>query len=248
MRVHVRLFAMQRQQVGARQVELELADGSTAAAAWDDLVRSHPVLGASRPFVRFAINGVYSSEDAPLSDGDELAFIPPVSGGAPDPRVIVELVPEPFPDDIVALLTSRLATPADGGVVAFLGITRETPGTPAPGEEAAAAAVAGRPVLELEYEAHETMAEAVLRQIAAEIAERFGVERVAIVHRTGVVPLGAPSIAVVTAAPHRGDAFAAARYAIDEVKARAPIWKAERVEGGLVWVGHPARTGPEPTA
>ena len=89
------------------------------------------------------------------------------------------------------------------------------------------------------------MALAVLAAIADEIAERFGVERIAIVHRVGEVPLGEPSIAVVAAAPHRDAAFQAARYAIDETKARAPIWKAERFADGHVWIGHQARTGPD---
>ena len=88
------------------------------------------------------------------------------------------------------------------------------------------------------------MAVAVLARIADEIAERFGVERVAIVHRTGEVPLGEVSVAVVAVSPHRDAAFEAARYAIDETKARAPIWKAERFADGHVWIGEPARTGP----
>ena len=89
------------------------------------------------------------------------------------------------------------------------------------------------------------MALAVLAEIADEIADRFGVERVAIVHRTGAVPLGDTSIAVVAVAPHRDAAFAAARYAIDETKARAPIWKAEQFSDGHVWIGHPARPSAE---
>jgi molybdopterin synthase catalytic subunit len=130
-------------------------------------------------------------------------------------------------------------------VVSFLGVTRDSPGTPAPGQEAEAARHAGRRVDGLEYEAHEPMALAVLAEIAAEIAERFDVVRLAIVHRSGEVPLGEPSIAVVACAPHRDAAFRAARYAIDETKARAPIWKAERFQDGHVWIGQPARTGPE---
>jgi molybdopterin synthase catalytic subunit len=95
----------------------------------------------------------------------------------------------------------------------------------------------------LDYEAHETMVMRVLDGIATEVVERFGVGRLAIVHRLGDVPLGEPSIAVAAAAPHRDAAFAAARYAIDETKARAPIWKAERFRDGHVWIGHQARTG-----
>jgi molybdopterin synthase catalytic subunit len=96
----------------------------------------------------------------------------------------------------------------------------------------------------LTYEAHEQMALRVLAAIADEIAARFGVERLAIVHRSGEVPLGEASVAIVAVAPHRDAAFAAARYAIDETKARAPIWKAERFADGHVWIGEPARTGP----
>jgi molybdopterin synthase catalytic subunit len=141
-------------------------------------------------------------------------------------------------------LTERLATPADGAVVAFLGRTRITPGTAAPDQVAEAARHAGRDVETLEYEAHESMALRILADIADEIEARFGVERLAIVHRTGDVPLGEPSVVVVAVAPHRGAAFDAARYAIDETKARAPIWKAERFADGHVWIGAPARSGP----
>ena len=126
----------------------------------------------------------------------------------------------------------------------FVGRTRVTPGTPAPGQEAEAARHAGRVVEELDYEAFEPMAVRILEQIADEIEARWGVRRLAIVHRTGRVPLGDASIVVVAVAPHRDAAFAAARYAIDETKARAPIWKAERFEDGVVWIGDTARTGP----
>ncbi len=142
------------------------------------------------------------------------------------------------------MLAERLAMDEDGGVVVFVGRTRLTPGTPAPGQEAEAARHAGRNVEELEYEAFEPMALAVLGQIADEIEARFDVRRVAIVHRTGAVPLGQPSVVVVAVAPHRDAAFAAARYAIDETKARAPIWKAERFVDGHVWIGDVARTAP----
>jgi molybdopterin synthase catalytic subunit len=123
-------------------------------------------------------------------------------------------------------------------------VTRASPGTPAPGQEAEAARHAGRRVDALEYEALDELALRVLDEIADEIAARFVVTRLAIVHRTGTVPLGEPSIAVVAVAPHRDAAFAAARYAIDETKARAPIWKAEHFVDGHVWIGAPARTGP----
>jgi molybdopterin synthase catalytic subunit len=249
MRLRIRLFAIQRELVGSREVVLELADGATIDDGWAALVERFPVLAPGRPSVRFARNGEYADATTPLADGDELACIPPVSGGdepsGPTIRVI-QLRAAAFPTGLGEELGAQLATPADGAVVVFAGRTRETPGTPAPGQEAEAARHAGRLVDGLEYEAHEPMAEAILAQIADEVAERFGVSRLAIVHRLGPVPLGEVSILVVAAAPHRDAAFSAARYAIDETKARAPIWKAERFADGHVWIGEPARTSAEP--
>ncbi len=256
LRIRVRLFAMQRETAGMRELRLEVPVGSTIDDAWSAVVEVVPALAPGRASLRFALNGSYEDPSAALADGDEIACIPPVSGGSGDdpppddaspadeaPRArILEIHDEPFAPDLATALSDRLATPADGGIVTFTGRTRVTPGTPAPGQEAEAARHAGRVVEALEYEAFEPMAVSVLGQIADEIEARWGVRRLAIVHRTGQVPLGEPSILVVAAAPHRDAAFAAARYAIDETKARAPIWKAERFEDGHVWIGHPART------
>ncbi len=285
-RVRVRLFAIQRELAGTRELGLDLPASATVGDAWDALVSRHPVLAPGRSSVRFARNGAYAAAEELLADGDEVAMIPPVSGGAPghsadgaagdaagdapghsagdaangahgdaanDPAAgaaetpsirILELREAPFEADLVARLTQRLATPADGAVVSFLGITRSSPGTPAPGQEVEAARHAGRDVEALDYEALEPMALEVMRAIANEIQARFGVRRLAMVHRTGSVPLGDASVAIVVCAPHRGDAFAAASYAIDEIKARAPIWKAEQFADGQVWIGSPARDGP----
>ncbi len=242
MTVRVRLFAIQRELAGARTVDLELPAGASIDAAWSALVALHPSLAPGRAYVRFARNADYADPDTLLADGDELAIIPPVSGGAGER--ILELRDEPFGTSVLGELGDRLATDGDGAIVGFLGRTRSSPGTPAPGQEAEAARHVGRSVESLAYEAHEPMAIATLERIADEIAERFGVDRIAILHRTGEVPLGEPSVAVVAVSPHRDAAFAAARYAIDETKARAPIWKAERFVGGHVWVGEPAREGP----
>lgn len=259
MRVRIRLFAVQRELAGTREVPVDLAVGATIADAWDALVAIHPALAPGRGAVRFARNSVYAGADESLADGDEVAMIPPVSGGSdrpgaddrsgPDtPRRILELRSEPFPPDMLPGLIARLATPADGAVVTFLGVTRATPGTPAPGQEAEAERHAGRAVESLDYEALEPLALRVLVEIANEIESRFGVERLAIVHRTGSVPLGAASVAIVACSAHRADAFAAASYAIEETKARAPIWKAERFADGHVWIGSPAREGPTDSA
>ena len=241
-RVRARLFAIQRELVGAREVALELDDGATIEDAWNALVTLHPRLAPGRSAVRFARNAEYADSDTVLGDGDELAIIPPVSGGAA--KRILELRETPFDNGILAELGDQLATDEDGAIVGFIGRTRISPGTPAPGQESEAARHEGRSVEGLSYEAHEPMAISVLERIATEIRERFGVERLAIVHRTGEVPLGEVSVAVVAVSPHRDAAFHAAKYAIDETKARAPIWKAERFADGHVWVGEPARTGP----
>jgi molybdopterin converting factor subunit 1 len=240
--VRVRLFAIQRELAGTRELTLALDDGADVEAAWSAVAERFPVLAPGRPSLRFARNGDYAEPATPLVDGDEVALIPPVSGG--DGTRILELRTEPFHTAILAELADALAVPEDGAVVGFIGRTRSTPGTPAPGQEDEAARHAGRRVESLEYETLESMAIATFGTIADEIATRFGVDRVAIVHRTGEVPLGEVSIAVVAVAPHRDAAFEAARYAIDETKARAPIWKAERFADGHVWIGHQARTGP----
>jgi molybdopterin synthase catalytic subunit len=249
-RVRVRLFAMQRELAGEREVPLELPADATIESAWEALVARHPSLAPGRSSVRFARNGDYADASSTLGDGDEVALIPPVSGGSDatarkrEPTRILELREAPFDATILAELEQRLATDEDGAVVGFLGRTRRTRGTPAPGQEAQAAAFDGASVLSLEYEAHEPMAIRELTRIADEVEARFGVDRLAIVHRIGDVPLGEVSVAVVAVAGHRGPAFDAARYAMDETKARAPIWKAERFADGRVWVGEQARTGP----
>jgi molybdopterin synthase catalytic subunit len=241
--IRVRLFAMQRELVGARELTLEVPDGASVEDVWAALVERHPGLAPGRPAMRFARNGTYVDATEPVGDGDEVAVIPPVSGGEPAVRIL-ELREAPFGPAILVELAERLAVPADGAVVGFLGLTRETPGTPAPGQEAEAARHAGRRVEALEYETLREMALAILADIADEVETRFGVERLAIVHREGVVPLGDPSIAIVACAAHRDAAFEAARYAIDETKSRAPIWKAERFADGHVWIGSPPRSGP----
>ena len=267
MQIRVRLFAIQRELAGTREVPLQLGDGATVEDAWMAVAGRFPLLAPGRPSVRFARNGDYAEPATVLADGDEVAFIPPVSGGSgpdpdPDPdadavagpgvapeppagrRRILELREEPFGATILSDLEARLATDEDGAVVGFVGRTRVSPGTPAQGQEAEAARHAGRSVEALGYEAHDAMALKVLTAIADEIEARFGVERLAIVHRLGEVPLGEASIVVVAVSPHRDAAFRAARHAIDETKARAPIWKAERFGDGHVWIGTPARIGP----
>jgi molybdopterin synthase catalytic subunit len=248
MRVNVRYFALQRQQLGRRDEAVELPAGATIGEAWEHLIGSHQELAPASGVIRFARNGHYAATEDALSDGDELALIPPVAGGGTDRATAglhLELTPDPIDELHIAALMRRVPTDADGAVALFIGRTRVSAGTPAPGQEAEAARHAGRAVQALEYEAFEPMALNELERIAGEIADRFGVARLAIVHRTGTVAVGEVSVAIAAAAPHREAAFDACRYAIEELKARAPIWKSERFADGAVWLGAPARKGPE---
>lgn len=250
MRVTVRLFAQQRAQTGLRSHPLELPEGADVEAAWAALVADLPVIAGAESVVRFALNGTYVGTDAPLADGDELAVIPPVAGGAREPQRRyrrLELWEGSLDAGLLGELREAVASDADGAVAVFVGQTRESAGAPAPGQEAQAARFAGQTVTGLTYEAFEPMVVSVLGEIADEIEARFDVLRLAIVHRVGEVAVGESSVLIVAASPHRAGAFEACRYAIEELKARAPIWKAERFADGSVWLGAPARHGPEDT-
>jgi MoaE-MoaD fusion protein len=205
--VTVRLFAMLRERAGASSVTLSLPEGARVRDALDSLAG----LAEGIPLV-MAVNREYASEDQVLAAGDELALIPPVSGGAaPWVRVSAEALS-------LAPLAERVRDPRAGAVVTFSGVTREVP--------------------RLDYEAYVEMAEERMAEIAAEAVERHGLCAAAVEHRVGQVPLSEPSVIVAASAPHRGEAFAGAREIIDRVKAEAPIWKKE--EGG--WIeGTPPR-------
>ncbi|CAN5716329.1 molybdenum cofactor biosynthesis protein MoaE [soil metagenome] len=241
MRVTIRLFAMQRAAVGWRQRVVELDGDATVGDAWRQLLDEYPVLESGREHVRFARNAVYADPAEQLHDGDEVAIIPPVAGGAA--RLMrLELSEAPLGDGLLAELRRTVPTAADGALVLFLGQTRESAGTPAPGQESEAARFVGRAVRSLEYEAFDAMVLSVLTAVGQEIERRFGVHRLAIIHRTGTVPVGEASVVIAAAAAHRSTAFDACRYAIEELKARAPIWKSEHFDDGSVWLGRSART------
>jgi MoaE-MoaD fusion protein len=203
MQVTVRLFAALRERAGSPELTLDLPDGARvrdALAELSDLAQGVPLV--------MAVNREYASEEQPLDSGDELALIPPVSGGqdvssAPWVRVSAE----PLSLDALA---ARVNDPRAGAVVTFSGVTRE--------------------VERLEYEAYVEMAEERMAQIAAEAVDRHGLCAAAVEHRVGDVALSEPSVIVAVSAPHRGEAFAGAREIIDRVKADAPIWKKE-IEG-----------------
>jgi MoaE-MoaD fusion protein len=199
--VRVRLFAGLRERAGAREVELELPDGARVADALErmrGLTDGVPVV--------MAVNHEYADDDAMLHPGDEVALIPPVSGGSVG-ALHTRLTTEPlFLDPLVELVRD----PHAGAVVTFLGVTREVPA--------------------LEYEAYGEMAERQMAEIVARAVDRHGLCAAAAEHRVGTVPLSEASVAIAVSAPHREAAFAGAREIIDELKARAPIWKKEEGE------------------
>ena len=213
MQVTARCFATLRE-VAADRVDLMLADGSTLADAWTAMVDRFPGRAAHRSFVRAAHNRAYAAWETPLADGDEVAFLPPVSGGGP-----TAMTDRPID---VAALEAAVAASGHGAVVTFVGRARDR-------------ADDGRQVVELEYEAYDEMAETVLATIAADTEARWSAATVAIVHRTGIVPLGDAAVAIVVAAPHRGDAYEANRFAIEAIKEQLPIWKRERFVDGSEW-------------
>jgi molybdopterin synthase catalytic subunit len=213
MRVTLRTFALLRDLSVARQ-DIDLPEGATIAAAWVAFADAYPLVGEHRAFVRTARNGAYAGWDQPLTDGDEVAFLPPVSGGAGR----IGLTDTPI--DVQALAAS-VATSGDGALVTFVGRARNT-------------ADDGRTVVELEYEAYPQMAERVLAEIAETVERECGAS-VAVVHRTGLVPLGEAAVVIVTAAPHRGAAYEANRRVIAAIKDRLPIWKCERFAYGSEW-------------
>ena len=202
MEVTVRLFAMLRERAGAGEMVLDLPEGARVSDALERLGE----LAEGLPLV-MAVNREYAPAEQVLDPGDELALIPPVSGGSvASPHAAV--TSEPLSLDSLA---ARVRDPRAGAVVTFQGVTRE--------------------VESLEYEAYAEMAAERLAQIAEEAIEHHGLCAAAVEHRVGDVPLSEPSVAVAASAPHRGEAFAGAREIIDRVKAEAPIWKKE-IEGG----------------
>ncbi len=202
MHVTVKLFAGLKERAGASSVDLELPDGARvkdAIAAIDHLAPPGMTLV-------LAVNRVYAAEDQVLSPGDELAVVPPVSGGAGDdaPRIHVAVREEPLSLDALA---GFVADPRAGAVVTFDGRTRDVPF--------------------LDYEAYAEMAEPLLTEIAAAAVERHGLCAAAVEHRVGRVALGEASVLVAVSAPHRPEAFLGAREIIDVLKERAPFWKKE---------------------
>jgi molybdopterin converting factor subunit 1 len=217
-RVLVRLFASYREVAGRGHFDLELPAGATVGDAIARITKAHPLIGQSRQVV-MARNREYVRAEEPLAEGDELALIPPVSGG--DARTLAPIAVSDAPlsvDDALALVRDD----EFGGVVVFLGTVRSRS--------------RGKRILHLEYEAYAEMAEAKMREIGERLAREHGPLRIAMHHRIGDLRIGDIAVVVAAAAPHRDAAFTAARTAIDELKSIVPIWKKEHAEDGAIWI------------
>jgi molybdopterin synthase catalytic subunit len=207
--ITVRLFAGLRERAGSAGRTLELPEGATVGDVWAPLE-----LGDEPSGLLYAVNKEYAAASVALADGDEVAVIPPVSGGD------FRLSEEPLSLDAVVREVQR----DDAGAIAtFTGTTRNRS--------------RGRDVRFLDYEAYEGMAEATMRELAAELKRRYELLDVAIHHRVGRVDIGEPSVMIAVSAPHRTDALAACKDAIDTLKQTVPLWKKEVYEGGEEWIG-----------
>jgi molybdopterin synthase catalytic subunit len=209
MRVAVRLFAGLRERAGTGARDVELAEGATVGDVWGALA-----LGAEPPGLLYAVNRSYADRSHRLTAGDEVALIPPVSGGA------FRLSEEPLS---LEAAVAEVASDDAGAIATFVGTTR--------------ARSRGRDVVRLEYEAYEGMAEETMARLAAALKERYDLLEVAVHHRVGVVGIGEQSVVSAVSAPHRADALAACKDAIDQLKERVPLWKKEVYAGGEEWIG-----------
>jgi molybdopterin synthase catalytic subunit len=216
--VLVRLFASYREAAGVGHLQIELPPGATVRDAIREVLREHPLVAEGRQLV-IARNKEYVQPDEPLADGDEVALIPPVSGGATRARERIAVSAEPLSADAAL---DAVRDDGFGGLVVFLGTVRDHS--------------RGRRVTHLEYEAYAEMAERKMREIADRIEREHAPARVAMHHRVGDLAIGDVAVVVAAGAPHRDAAFAAARSAIDELKTVVPIWKKEHTADGAVWI------------
>jgi len=220
MRVRVLFFGQLKDIVGVAQEDAELSDGARVEDLFERYGRRFPKLAEFRASIAASVNQEYAGWREPLASGDEVAFLPPVSGGAHTTVAedIFQIVREPIR---VNELVENLKAPDDGALVVFDGFVRNN--------------FKGRRTLHLEYEAYEPMALAKMREIGAHIRANFSIHRLLIVHRLGRLEIGETSVLIAVSSPHRGAAFDACRYAIDTLKRAVPIWKKEFFAGGAAW-------------
>jgi molybdopterin synthase catalytic subunit len=216
MRVTLLYFAAARERAGTAREAIDLRDGATAGDAREAACVAHPALRPIADKLRLAVDQEFTVAQQPLREGAEVAFIPPVSGGAEAHLVSGSPIDPSGP-------VRAVASTQCGAIVTFIGTVRETS--------------RGHRVLRLDYEAYAEMALRVFSRIESEARERWPGTRLCIHHRVGNLEPGDISVAIAAAAPHRADAFAACRHAIEELKKDAPIWKREHYPDGSTWVG-----------
>jgi len=220
MRVRVLFFGQLKEITGVEQEDAELSEGARVQDLFERYGRRFPKLVSFRASIAASVNQEYATWRAPLSSGDEVAFLPPVSGGEPTAveQDIFQIVRDAIrPQEII----DSLKRPEDGALVIFDGFVRNN--------------FHGKRTLYLEYHAYESMALAKMREIGTEIRAKFPIHRLAIVHRLGRLEVGDTSVFIAVSSAHRGSAFEACRYAIDTLKRVVPIWKKEYFAGGAIW-------------
>ena len=215
MQITVKLFGAAREAAGAKELSLALPENTRVGDVWAQLVAEYPALEPFESRLAVSVNLEISSLDARLEDADEVAFLPPVSGGAGT----CTLTEGPID---VGRVVSRVSGPGMGGIVTFVGAVRNR--------------ARGREIRHLEYESYPEMAEREMERIVAQAAERWPGAKVAIAHRAGHLEIGDIAVVVAAAAPHRAEAFEACRFAIDTLKQTVPIWKKEVATDGEYWV------------
>jgi molybdopterin converting factor subunit 1 len=218
-KVTIRYFASIREVIGKSMEMRNLPDRATAGELIDAIVVDHPGIEGLRRTSRIMVNHEYAERDRPLADGDEVALIPPVSGGSGDFQVTDQPI-------LLQDLADRVASPSAGAIATFAGAVRDN--------------ARGQTVHVLEYEAYPEAAVKALEQIGGEIRERWNVEGVAITHRTGRLEIGEVSVGIAVSSAHRAEAFEACRYAIERIKQIVPIWKKEFYADGETWIGSEA--------
>lgn len=214
MLIRVLFFGILRDLVGSSSDSLELADGARLADVLKHYESRIPKLKTLLPSVALSVNQQYACQDVELSSGDEVAFLPPVSGGVARATIVRGVI------NTQAVL-QNLKAPEDGAAVVFEGVVRNN--------------TRGRRTLYLDYESYEEMALKQMEDLASQAIERYAVRDVAIVHRLGRLEIGEISVLIVIASAHRGAAFDACRWVIDTLKKTVPIWKKEYFEDGAVW-------------
>ena len=221
--VKVKLFAMLKESLGD-EVELQVPEPATVSSLMRRFVEEYPQFKHAAASLNVAVDHTYSPGDQPIAEGQEVAIIPPVSGGGGEgggekSGALHEMADEPID---LNTLVAKVASPRAGGIATFLGVVRDNS--------------LGRKVLYLYYEAYPPMAVKEMARVETAVRERWEIEAIAITHRTGRLEIGEASVAIAVSSPHRKESIEACHFAIDRLKQTVPAWKKEYWEGGEIWI------------